>query len=136
MGNKTKNKPKPPSYLPTFGEDVTGTIFNPEWEGLPEDMDTHIDLINQIDSVINDQKFNHHPDDFTGHEDDEQVNYEIYRQWVQAQDMLDASRALLEQAIDYGDEYGENNELVSTVYNQYTDSLRQVISFINNIPEL
>lgn len=140
MGNNSGKSKGQESTLPTMTEDTVGELFGSNMSGstgIPDsfDIDEHETFLNQLDYIIEDNKYTHHPDDFQGHEDDEQVNYEIYQQWVQAGDMLQASKTLLNQALEFEGMYGENNELAVNAYDHYIDATKQLINFINDIPE-
>ena len=135
MGNNSKS----PSL--SSMTDVADTTFSRESSGIPDtfDITQHTEMLNQIGALINDQKYNHHPDDFKGHEDDEQVNYEIYQQWVQADNMLQGATALLNQAMEYEDmagDYPDYQNLADSTYDNYDSSVRQLLDFMKNIPEL
>ena len=134
------------STLPTMGEDTTGTTFMSDGErtnanqGLPDNFDDseHQRLLDEFGSVIENQIYEHNEDDFRGSDDDAQVNDMIREQWEQARNMLQASQTLLNKAIEYDDMAVDNsqyNELASQTYDKYTDSFRQLVAFINNIPQ-
>ncbi len=136
MGNNTNSND---NSLPTMTEDSVGTIFSPTMDtsnGIPDefDIEQHQNLINQLDSVIEDQKFEHHPDDFRGHEDDEQVNYEIYRSYVEAGEMLQNAINTLNEALDE-DDMGFY-DISGRTYEKYVDSMKELIEFMNDIPEM